>query len=103
MGFVKVCAVADIPDEGLIAVEVEETPVAVVCTGGELFAISNLCSHAEVELSDGEIYQGTIECSLHGSCFDIRTGKPTNPPATRPIAVYRAKVDEGDLYVSVRE
>ncbi|MEV4256255.1 non-heme iron oxygenase ferredoxin subunit [Spirillospora sp. NPDC049652] len=101
MSFVKVCPLAEVPADGALAVEVDDTPVAVVRSGEEVFAVSDICSHAEVSLSEGEVYNGTIECWLHGSCFDLRTGKPTNPPATQPVATYKVKVEAGDVYVSL--
>ncbi|MFC9976437.1 non-heme iron oxygenase ferredoxin subunit [Spirillospora sp. NPDC127200] len=102
MTFVKVCPVAEIPVDGALGVEVGDTPVALVRTSGdEVYAVNDICSHAEVSLSEGEVYNGTIECWLHGSCFDLRSGKPTNPPATQPVATYRVKVEDGDVYVSL--
>ncbi|TDC64180.1 bifunctional 3-phenylpropionate/cinnamic acid dioxygenase ferredoxin subunit [Actinomadura sp. GC306] len=101
MTYVKVCALGDVPDGGAIAVEVDDTPVAVARTGDEVYAVNDICSHAEVSLSEGEVYDGTIECWLHGSCFDLRSGKPTNPPATQPVATYQVKVEDGDVYVSL--
>ena len=52
-------------------------------------------------LSEGEVYGHTIECWLHGSCFDVRTGVPTGPPATVPVPVYPVKTEDGDVYVAV--
>jgi 3-phenylpropionate/trans-cinnamate dioxygenase ferredoxin subunit len=103
MSFVKACALADVPDEGALAVEIDDTPVAVVRIGAEVFALRDVCSHAEVALSEGEVYDHTIECWLHGSCFDLRTGKPTNPPATRPVPTYPVKIEGDDVYVSLKE
>ena len=101
MDFVKACPVADVPDEGAIALEIEGTTVALARSGGQVYAIHDLCSHAEVSLSEGEVYDGTIECWLHGSCFDLRTGEPTNPPATRPIGTYPVRVEDGYVYVAL--
>jgi 3-phenylpropionate/trans-cinnamate dioxygenase ferredoxin component len=103
MSFVKVCALADVPAEGALAVEIEDTPVAVVRAGDDVYAVRDVCSHAEVALSEGEVYDHTIECWLHGSCFDLRTGKPTNPPATQPVPTYRVKIEGDDVYVSLKE
>ncbi|RAY13917.1 Rieske (2Fe-2S) protein [Actinomadura craniellae] len=100
-GFVKVCSVTDIPADGALAVEIDDVPVALVRTGAEIYALNDTCSHAEVSLSEGEVYDGTIECWLHGSCFDLRTGKPTNPPATRPVPTYRVKVVGDEVHVSL--
>jgi 3-phenylpropionate/trans-cinnamate dioxygenase ferredoxin component len=103
MSFVKVCALAEVPDEGSLAVEVEDTPVAVVRIGDDVYALRDVCSHAEVALSEGDVYDHTIECWLHGSCFDVRTGKPTNPPATAPVPTYPVKIEGDDVYVSLKE
>ena len=99
--FVKACALADVPDEGALGLEIGGLPVAVVRTGGELFALSDVCSHEEVPLSEGEIYDHTVECWLHGSCFDLRTGQPTGLPATEPVPVYPVKIEGDDVYVAL--
>ena len=33
-----------------------------------------------------------LECWMHGSAFDLRTGQPTSPPAVRPVATYHVSV-----------
>jgi 3-phenylpropionate/trans-cinnamate dioxygenase ferredoxin component len=101
MTFEKVCKVADIPDGGVIGVEVGVTPVALVRRGEEVYALHDVCSHAEVKLSEGEVYDGALECWLHGSCFDLRSGKPTGPPANKPVSVYRVQIDGDDVLVSL--
>jgi 3-phenylpropionate/trans-cinnamate dioxygenase ferredoxin subunit len=101
MSFTKVCAVSDIPDDGALGVEIDDTPVALVRTGDEVYALHDVCSHAEVALSEGEVYDQTLECWLHGSCFDVRTGKPTNPPATQAVPTYQVKIEDDEVYVSL--
>jgi len=99
--FVRACALSDLPAEGAIGVDIGDVPVAVVRAGGEVFALYDVCSHEEVPLSEGDIYDHTVECYLHGSCFDLRTGKPTGPPATKPVPTYRVKIENGDVYVAL--
>ena len=99
--FVRAASLADLPDEGAIGVEVAGVPVALVRTGGEVFALYDVCSHEEVPLSEGEIYDHTVECWLHGSCFDLRTGEPTGPPATAPVPTYPVKIEGDDVYVAL--
>jgi len=101
-GFIRACALADLPDgDGTIGVEIEGEPVAIIRAEGELYALRDVCSHAEVPLSEGEIYDHTVECWLHGSCFDVRTGEPTGPPATEPVATYPVKIEGDDVYVAL--
>lgn len=94
-GFVKVCTLGDLAEDTPRRVEIDDVPVAVVRTDGEVFAVNDICSHANVSLAEGEVEECHIECWLHGSRFDLRTGRPSGPPATRPIPVYPVKI-EGD-------
>jgi 3-phenylpropionate/trans-cinnamate dioxygenase ferredoxin subunit len=101
MAFERACAEADVPTDEALAVLVGDLEVAIARDGEELFAIRNECSHAAVALSEGEVTGGTVECWLHGSCFDLRTGKPTHLPATEPVATFPVELRGGDVYVDV--
>jgi len=68
---------------------------------GDLHAISDICSHGQVSLSDGEVDGRTIECWLHGSTFDLRTGAPLSLPAVRPVPVYPLTLDGDRVLVDV--
>ena len=97
--FVRACALSDLPAEGAIGVDIGDVPVAVVRAGGEVFALHDVCSHEEVPLSEGDIYDCTVECYLHGSCFDLRSGKPTGLPATEPVATFPVEQRDDGIYV----
>jgi 3-phenylpropionate/trans-cinnamate dioxygenase ferredoxin component len=102
--FVPLCKLADLPGDGkAVGLEVDGAPIALVATEGDYFAIRDECSHAAVALSEGEVDGYTIECWLHGSCFDVRTGEPTNLPATEPVPVYPVKIEGDDVLVSIEE
>ena len=101
MAFTRVCAVSDVEDDAAITVEVDGESIAVVRTEGEFFAIRDECSHASVPLSEGDVEDCAIECWLHGSRFDLRSGKPTGLPATKPVPVYPVRVDGDDVLVSL--
>ena len=97
----RACAVDDVEDGSAVRVMVDGVPVAVVRSEGEIYAIHDVCSHANVALSEGEIEDQTIECWLHGSRFDMVTGRPTGLPATQPVPVYPVKIDGDDVLIAV--
>ncbi|HEX6935364.1 MAG TPA: non-heme iron oxygenase ferredoxin subunit [Actinomycetes bacterium] len=99
--YVRACAAADVEDGSAVRVVIDGIPVAVVRSEGEVYAIHDVCSHANVALSEGEIEDQTIECWLHGSRFDLVTGRPTGLPATQPVPVYPVKIDGDDILVAV--
>jgi 3-phenylpropionate/trans-cinnamate dioxygenase ferredoxin component len=101
--YLRACAVADLADESAMSVELDGVAVCVAKSEGEVFAVYDVCSHADVPLSEGEVADGTVECWLHGSRFDLRTGHPTGLPANRPVPVYPVKIDGDDVLVAVKE
>ena len=99
MSFQRACALADLTTDKPLRLEVDGVDIAVVRHGEEVFAIEDECSHAAVALSEGDVEDCTIECWLHGSRFDLRTGKPTGLPATEPVPVYAVHVDGDDVLI----
>ena len=99
------CAASDVPEDEALGVTIGHLDVAIARHGQEFFAVQDQCSHAAVPLSEGEVTSDdgscTVECWLHGSRFDLRTGKPTGLPATEPVATFPAAVREGRVYVDV--
>lgn len=86
------------------AVRVEGGPhgICLVLLEGKVHALADRCSHQEWPLSDGEVYpvDRSIECTKHGSTFSLDDGRPFCLPATKPVAIYDAQVD--DDHVNVR-
>jgi len=78
-------------------------PIAVVKLPSGVYAISDTCTHAETELSDGDVDPDdeTIECSLHGARFHVPTGAVRALPATRPVQTYPVVVRDGRVYIEV--
>ena len=92
----------DVLAEGVAtAVTVDGVDVALVRSGDEVFAVRDECSHAAIPLSEGEVEGCEIECWLHGSRFDARTGRPLNLPATEPVPTYPTTIEDGRVMVDV--
>ena len=99
MTFLLACAPTDVPTDEALGVTLGDVDVAIARDGDEFFALQDLCSHASVSLSEGEVDNCTVECWLHGSRFDLRTGKPTGLPATEPVATFAVEVRDDGVYV----
>ena len=98
-----VCAFDELESGTARRVEVDGVPVAVVRVGDDVYAVNDVCSHANVSLSGGEVWcdELEIECPKHGSSFSLVTGEPNTLPATQPVPVYEAKVVDGQVVVTV--
>ena len=96
-----VCAFDDLADGSATRFEVDGVPVAVVRVGDDVFAIGDVCSHANVSLSGGEVWcdELELECPKHASTFSLTTGEPSTLPATQPVDVFGASVVDGRVVI----
>jgi 3-phenylpropionate/trans-cinnamate dioxygenase ferredoxin component len=99
----RLCRLDEIDSGTARSFEVGRTRVCVVRIGDDVYAINDRCSHEDYSLSDGEVWEEEreIECWKHGSTFSLETGEPQSLPATKPVAVYTARVEDGDVVVEV--
>lgn len=95
---IPVCELSTIPSGEAVRVD-GPAPIAVFNVDGELYAIDDTCTHQDASLADGWLEGCTVECPLHASCFDLRTGQVSGPPAKRPVRTHRVVVLDGMVYV----
>jgi nitrite reductase/ring-hydroxylating ferredoxin subunit len=104
-GFVEVARVQDVPSGTVTVVEVGGHQLAVANVAGSFFAVDNECPHRGGPLGDGSINaqwsEWALECPLHGSVFDVRTGEVLNPPAAAGVRTYTVEVAGGVVRVPV--
>ena len=95
---------ADLAEGAMLGVVADEEFVLLARVQGRIHAISDICSHFHTHLSNGELLpeRCLVQCPLHDSSFDLRTGEPTDPPAEDPVTVYGVKVVDGVIYVGPR-
>ena len=68
---------------------------------GNFYALQDECTHEVASLSDGWIEDCTVECPLHSSSFDLKTGKVLCMPATVDARTYKVNVVDGFLELEV--
>lgn len=92
----------DLKPGSLKRIEIEGIPLCVArLDTGEVYAISDICSHEEVELSEGDLQGYEVECPAHGSRFDVRTGDVSGLPAEEPVKTYAVAIEGEDIYVEM--
>ena len=89
----------ELAEGGTVSIAVGSKMVAVARSGGEIFAIEDICTHDGAPLTGGEIEGGEIICPRHGARFCLRTGEALTPPAYEPIRVFETKTEGGRVWV----
>ncbi|MCH1866053.1 bifunctional 3-phenylpropionate/cinnamic acid dioxygenase ferredoxin subunit [Nocardioides sp. CFH 31398] len=96
------CALDDVvPGEGL-RVTTTSPPVAVFRTeDDDVYVVDDTCTHQDASLADGYLEGCWVECPLHESRFDLRTGAVDQPPAKKPVRTHAAKVVDGQVWAEL--
>ncbi|MDH6133331.1 3-phenylpropionate/trans-cinnamate dioxygenase ferredoxin subunit [Kitasatospora sp. MAA4] len=93
---ITVCRIEDLPPgEALRVTDGVAAPVALFNADGVIYAVDDTCTHQDASLADGWLDGCLIECPLHAASFDLRTGRPTCPPAKQPLRTHRVTVEDG--------
>jgi nitrite reductase/ring-hydroxylating ferredoxin subunit len=106
-GWVATVKLDELRDGKPVPAKVGDAEILMVRHGEELFAIGNRCTHQQAPLHRGPVKFGgslrTVRCPLHGSTFDLATGRVIQGPATRPEPSYETRVVDGVVQIRDRE
>ncbi len=99
--FTRVASVSDLPEDGMIDVQVGSDELLVARVGDEFFALEGWCSHAAGLLAEGYLHTDAceVECPVHEGFFDLRTGEAVAPPAEESVIAYDVRIEGDDILV----
>ena len=102
MGWHRVLAFDDLPEDRPVLREAGGVPVLLVRVGWDVVATHGLCPHKFTPLDEGQVQDGQVACALHGATFDLHTGEPA--PGCEwagRLRVLSARVRDGHVEVEV--
>lgn len=92
---------ADLGDDEALCVELEGKRIAIYKSEGCYYASDDRCPHGNASLSEGWLEDGKIECPLHQSVFDLKTGKVLNPPCKVDVQVYPIEIRDDMVFINL--
>lgn len=92
---------AELEEGAISTVDLRGTHILLSKIGGEVSAVSGICTHEETDLGLGFVIEDRVVCPLHLSQFELKSGQVMNPPATDPLQRFNVKIEGGMIFVEV--
>jgi nitrite reductase/ring-hydroxylating ferredoxin subunit len=99
--YTRVAMIGDVASGAVIKVQAQGAKLALFNLDGVHYATQELCPHALASLVDGFVMNETIECTLHGACYSIKTGEPLHGTQTASLQTYPVREENGEILVGV--
>lgn len=99
--FVKAMKLSELAEGTMSALDLNGSHILLSKFGGEVSAVSGICTHEETDLGLGFVMEDRVVCPLHLSQFDLRTGQVMNPPATVPLQRFNVKIEGDAIFVEI--
>jgi len=99
----KVCQLTDIPLNDMRCVSLSDRNVLVANTAQGVFVADEMCTHEDARLCDGNLSGTKVKCPLHGSRFDLITGKVLDDPANVDLITYPVTITDDVVYITIED
>jgi 3-phenylpropionate/trans-cinnamate dioxygenase ferredoxin component len=106
----KICSISDVAKGTMKGFTINGKKVLVANVEGRFYAMDALCSHMKGYLPDGKLENNIVICPVHGSQFDVTTGKVVKSVgglirvftgSAKDMQVYKTEAKEGIVYIEI--
>lgn len=96
--FIKVARLSEVARNRRLLLSLEGEDILLLNVGGRIYAINNVCPHQHFSaLHEGSLEEREITCPVHGSTFDIQTGKSIGDGGM--LTCYAVKLEGDAIYI----
>jgi len=111
---------ADLPEGTMKPAKLEGLPVLMARVEGQVHVMAGMCGHMRTLLHQGSLEGKTVTCPLHGSQYDVETGKvlreaqlkrplrsqrdgqPLEKVSTEPRRTYDVRLEGEAIFARIR-
>ncbi len=107
MARIRLAALSEIPEDGMIAREHDGRTVMLAKVDGKIYAMDDVCTHAGASLHEGVLGREAgnpylLTCPLHAAHFDVRTGTVyQETPWATDTQTFPVDVEGDDVFVEI--
>src|SRR6266700_1637541 len=102
LAFVPIPEANRLGERETLRVEIDGQVITIAKIDENFYAFQEFCTHRFGPLSEGAFEGFNVQCPWHNSCFDVRTGKVTQGPATVDLKSFKVETRDGKICVGVQ-
>src|SRR6266513_2070616 len=102
LAFVPIPEADRLGERETLRVEIDGQVITIAKIDENFYAFQEFCTHRFGPLSEGAFEGFNVQCPWHNSCFDVRTGKVTQGPATVDLKSFKVETRDGKICVGVQ-
>lgn len=99
--FIAVGKAGELPQGTMRRVDVRGRRILLVNVDGRVCAVDDTCTHEDASLSTGVLKGELVKCPLHGSRFNVCTGKALEEPAEEDLRTYPVRLEGGHILIGL--
>ena len=99
MAKLKLANVDDVVNGEMIQSTINNKNYLIAKINNTIYVTSDMCTHEDAELTMGCLDGTKVKCPLHGSFFDLTSGKALNEPAEDPIIIYKIEIKNNQIFI----
>lgn len=99
--FIAVGKAGELPQGTMRRVDVRGRRILLVNVDGRVCAVDDTCTHEDASLSTGVLRGELVKCPLHGSRFNVCTGKALEEPAEEDLRTYPVRLEGGHILIGL--
>ena len=99
--FQRTVRLSEVPRGQMRVCRIGEREIVLCHTREGVFALSNVCTHAEARMNEGRLRGLSLICPLHGASFDVRDGRVLSAPATQSLPHHAVRVVDDFVEVAI--
>jgi|TARA_B110000459_G_C16501933_1_gene443785 3-phenylpropionate/trans-cinnamate dioxygenase ferredoxin subunit len=99
MAKLKLANVNDVTNGEMIQSTINNKNYLIAKIDNNIYVTSDMCTHEDAELTMGCLDGTKVKCPLHGSFFDLTSGKALNEPAEDPIIIYKTEIKDNQIFI----
>ncbi len=99
--YTKAADLQAITPGNMLKVRLDNRAILLANIDGKIYAIDDQCSHEDASLYNGALKGDCVECPLHSSQFNFKTGEPMQLPATETVKTYAVKIENNKILIAL--